>query len=175
MLNDQHINYSLELIRKDFPEIKGLQSTLNVQKKGGFQNMHGEESIQIFYCDEVKHWVTTCCIDKKVLLYDSLPMLSIPETLENQMIAVYGKESTTLEVVVPVTQKQTNCVDCGCFAIAWAYIIAIGEKPELINLDIKKLRSHIEECFKNKKLIPFPHSIKRIKRVHTKTFIIISK
>ena len=37
MLNDQHINYSLELIRKDFPEIKGLQSTLNAQKKVDFK------------------------------------------------------------------------------------------------------------------------------------------
>ena len=101
-------------------------------------------------------------------------MLSIPETLENQMIAVYGKESTTLEVVVPVTQKQTNCVDwvfCNCLGLHYSN----WRETRVNNLDIKKLHSHIKECFKNKKLVPFPHSIKRIKWVRTKTFIIISK
>ena len=59
MLSDTHINSASALIKQDFPEIKGLQSTLNLQRNaGGFQPM-GEGSIQIFYCGTIKHWVTS--------------------------------------------------------------------------------------------------------------------
>ena len=85
MLSDTHINSASALIKQDFPEIKG---TLNLQRNaGGFQPM-GEGSIQIFYCGTIKHWVTSSYIDGKVLLYDSLQMETLPDALQQQIIAV---------------------------------------------------------------------------------------
>ena len=64
MLTDCHINSVAPLMKQTFPEIKGLQHTLNYQRKeNGFKTVV-DGSIQVFYCgDTVKHWVTTCSID----------------------------------------------------------------------------------------------------------------
>ena len=65
-----------------------------------------------------------------------------------------GKDDQPLQVTIPEVQKQTNSVDCGCFAIAWAVLLAIGEKPEEVTLDKKQLRPHL---LPGKD--PFPHTM----------------
>lgn len=138
MLNERHINSASALINQNFPEIKGLQNTLNHQRKeNGFKPV-GDGSIQIFYCgDEAKHWVTTCSMDNKVYLYDSLPQKTLSNELQTQIKAVYGQ--TTQAVVISNVQKQKNGVDCRCYSIAWAFQLALGEKLEEILLDSKSL------------------------------------
>lgn len=63
---------------------------------------------------------------------------------------------TTLTVHVPRLQKQRGSNDCGCFAIAFAYHMARGDEMENIEFNQGKLRTHLSNCFKNKKLLPFP-------------------
>ena len=112
---------------------------------------------------------TARSIDGKVLLYDSLPMKTLPDEIQKQIIALYDKDSTSVTVTIPVVQKQCNRIDCGCFAVAWALHLAMGEKPELMTLDPKQLRPHLIKCFQAKTLTPFPRSLKRSQRTQSKT------
>ena len=81
-------------------------------------------------------------------------MKSFPDEIKKQLRELYGKDIQALEFKV---QKHSNKVDCGCFAIAWAVHIVIGEKPENITLDLI-------ECFKTiRNIYPFPHTINESK------------
>ena len=84
--------------------------------------------------------LTTCYMEGKVVVYDSLPMKSLPEELNKQLRDLYGKDGKALDVSISEVQKQSNQIDCGCFAIAWAVLLAIGERPENITLNKKQLR-----------------------------------
>ena len=117
----------------------------------------------------MQHWVTICSIDAKVLLYDSLPMKTLPDEIRKEIIALYGKDPTSMIVTIPVVQKQRNRIDCGCFAIAWALHLAMGEKPELMISDPKQLRPHLIKCFQAKMLTPFLRSLKQSQRTQSKT------
>ena len=50
----------------------------------------------------MQHWVTICNIhvDGKIYLYDSLPMT----TLLDEIIDLYGEDSTSVKVTIPVVQ-----------------------------------------------------------------------
>ena len=37
-------------------------------------------------------WVTTCYMEGKVVVYDSLPMKSLPEEVNKQLRDLYGKD-----------------------------------------------------------------------------------
>ena len=95
-------------------------------------------------------------------------MKKFPEELNKQLKDLHGKDNQPLQVTIPEVQKQTNSGDCGCFAIAWAVLLAIGEKPEEVTLDKKQLRPNLIECFQAKNIHPFPHTIKRSQRVRVK-------
>ena len=150
MLTDRYVNSASAIIKQDFPDIKGLQSTLNAQRQKGFEPAE-EGSIQVLYCaNNYQHWVMTCFMEGQVLLYDSLGQAKATLTpgLKKQMIELYGTAAGegVLNVAVPQLQKQSGKTDCGCFAIAWAVHLAYGDKPETIILDQRKLHSHLEAC-----------------------------
>ena len=68
MLTDQLVNSASAILKKGFPDIKGLQSTLNARCQRGFKPAE-EGSIQILHCgDNFQHWVTTCFMEGQVLL-----------------------------------------------------------------------------------------------------------
>ena len=88
-LEDTLINSALALIKEDFPEIEGLQSTLSSHlSQSGFQPA-GNGSvhvIQIHHCGgSMQHWVTTCNIDGEMYLYDRLPMKTLSDELQKQI------------------------------------------------------------------------------------------
>ena len=112
-------------------------------------------------------------MEGKVVVYDSLPMQSLPEELNKQLRKLYGKDGKALDVSIPEVQKQSNQIDCGCFAIAWAVLHAIGERPENITLNKKQLRPHLLECLQKKSISPFPYTIKRSHRMRTKNITLM--
>ncbi|CAB4009128.1 retrotransposable element [Paramuricea clavata] len=62
-----------------------------------------------------------------------------------------------LEVDIPPVQTQTGSVDCGLFAIAFAYELAVGNFPvHEVRFDQKKMRSHLLACFEKRELTHFP-------------------
>ena len=62
-------------------------------------------------------------------------------------------------VDIPPVQIQTVSTDCGLFAIAFAYELAIGNQlVHEVRFDQKKTRSHLLSCFENGELTRFPHA-----------------
>ena len=114
MLTDRHVNSASAIIKKDFPDIKGLQSTLNAQRKKGFKPAE-EESIQVLHCGDYQHWVTTCFMEGQVMLYDSLgkAKATLTPELKRQIIELYGTtagDGGDLNIAVPQVQKQSGRV-----------------------------------------------------------------
>ena len=131
MLTDRHVNSASAIIKKDFPDIKGLQSTLNAQRQKVFKPAE-EGSIQLLHCgDNYQHWVTTCFMEGQVMLYDSLgkAKATLTPELKRQIIELYGTtagDGGDLNIAVPQVQKQSGKSDCRCFAITWAVHLAYG-------------------------------------------------
>ncbi|CAB4043419.1 polycystic kidney disease 1-like 2, partial [Paramuricea clavata] len=51
-----------------------------------------------------------------------------------------------LEVELPPVQVQLGEVDCGVFAIAFAYDLAAGNDPSNVRYDQSKMREHLTNC-----------------------------
>lgn len=67
-----------------------------------------------------------------------------------------------LEVEIPPVQIQTGSVDCGLFAIAFAYELASGKQVlKEVCFDQTKMRSHLLSCFENGELTAFPYKRRR--------------
>ena len=82
-LSDAHMWAAMELVRRHFPEIKGLQSTL-MSKKFIAQE---EGSIQLH--NSGAHWVTSAWMDGQVWLYDSMWQESVTPCLQQQLRDIY--------------------------------------------------------------------------------------
>ena len=89
-------------------------------------------------------------------IFDSLARRSVREDINNQ-IANYACSSVT-ELVLHTEsgQQQTNFVDCGLFAIAFATSLAYGEDPRKMYYDENLLRPHLVKCLTENKMSPFP-------------------
>lgn len=84
-------------------------------------------------------------------------------TLSIQLALLYGQNSNQdLEIILIDTQKQTNSVDCGLFAIA--HLTEFCSKGNLnpdICFDTKKMRTHLITCLESGTLSCFPTVPKR--------------
>ena len=69
-----------------------------------------------------------------------------------QMRAIYGQ----LSAQVVRVQQQQGVTDCGLFAIAYAVHLANGNDPAKVKFEQKKMRTHLTNCLKKKRLEAFP-------------------
>ena len=53
-------------------------------------------------------------------------------------------------------QQETNCVDCGLLAVAFATNLTHNENPVRRVYDTTKLRQHLVSCLENGKMSVFP-------------------
>ena len=96
----------------------------------------------------------------------SLPMetQNNPEqrtTTLSQIAAVMCCPDTSITLKVEKTQFQKGGSDCGLFAIAFATDLCHGNNPASYRYDQDKLRSHLLECLRLKKMTPFPSQLHR--------------
>ena len=137
-LTDVHIIAAQKLIQKQFPHLDGLQSPL-LSQGDQFLAMV-DEGVQIHH--------TPLC-HQLALLYK---LLVITEE-DGERVDPH------LLVDVPNIKQQHGTTDCGAFAIAYAYHASLGDDLCTIMFDQKKMRQHLETCFRLGKLSCFPHSI----------------
>ncbi|CAB3997089.1 Hypothetical predicted protein [Paramuricea clavata] len=92
-----------------------------------------------------------------VEVFDSVYSDLSPDT-NIQLSTIYTNftNNDVLEVEVVPGQHQSGSVDCGLFAIAWAYELANGHRPEHVMLEQSKMRSHLLACFQKQKINRFP-------------------
>ena len=164
-LTDEHMHFAQELLKEQFPQIEGWQSTLLAQNNGFIPIKM--DAIQIHVVSE-SHWVTSSRLGGTVTLYDSRRVGRIlSSTLTHQLCQVYrtsiceSGDKRFLAVNVATVQRQHGSDDCGLFAIAFALHAALGqclEETEFVQVD---MRNHLLKCFTARKFTPFSTSIVR--------------
>lgn len=153
-LTQDHIFYAQQLLKAQFPSLNGLQSTL-LQEKPVTMKQNNENKVQIIHsCGN--HWIAAsslkCTPSVDVAVYDSVYRVLNEET-EDIICNLFqvGEEKPIIKVM--------NCsggVDCGLFAVTFITSIAYNQDPSQLQFLHDKMRIHWVNCFKAKKLEPFP-------------------
>ena len=173
MLTDESINLAQQYIKSDFPNVGGLFDTSllkwNMQDVIPSHNQY----IQIVNLGNL-HWICVASFvngldthkvdNQHHFIYDSLPGSTLSDEIKSTMSAFSFCEEDMLVLEVQPVQKQNNGVDCGVFAIAFATALANGKDPTTLSFDVPKMRDHLVNCLKQKKMKLFPTVDRRVQK-----------
>ncbi len=134
-------------------------------------------AVQILFVEEREHWVASSTTSEsgRVRLYDSCSTGELTKTLEIHLAQIYKEvaKDRILEVDIVPVQQQTGTTDCGVYSIANAFNAAIGKNVETITYNDKKMREHLQNCFEERCLRPFPEtSIESVQRCEARQITI---
>ena len=154
-LTDNHIDAAQQLLQAQFNQIKGLQSPL-------FQNtrrlQQQRDVLQILHIDKW-HWAVISTFGETnpdhVTYYDSMFSFLSPST-QSTIINLLQPKSSQLHVKIMVAPIQSGSTDCGLFAIAISTALAFGQNPSLEMYHQEDMRPHLQQCFVNQLMNPFP-------------------
>ena len=97
------------------------------------------------------------CPTGVVDVYDSMPSCSIgSHDLTKQLATILRCSAKCMYVRYVNVQRQSGISDCGIFAIAFAAALCMGIDPYTLNIDQKESRTHLLNCFEQKKMKAFP-------------------
>ena len=160
MLTVDSINLAQSILHEMFPHLRGFQTVARGAVQA-FLPVTGD-FIQILH-DGNLHWVCTANISltggkdpAAVNMYDSMNQGFIAKFTKQQLASFMCIQSAEMKVIMKSVQQQTSHVDCGVFAIAFATALAFGQDPSKLRFDVPKMRQHLVECLKLKKMSPFP-------------------
>lgn len=156
-LTDVHINIAQNLLKKQFPNLSGLQCTLLQAKETSTIDIKANNMLQIIHCLDRHHWIVATTIGSgknQIKIFDSI-FRNVDSQTKKVLSNLFGCLST-LTIKVVNSQKQNGVKDCGLFAIAFATALAFGENPSEIKFSQESMRAHLINCFEQDKLIPFP-------------------
>ena len=125
------------------------------------------------YEDERKHWITTCCRNGKVEVYDSCFTGSLSPSIREMLVRLYRpflRDDCLVVTMKPIPQ-QKGASDCGLFAISAAFQSAAGLRSSTLMQE--KLRQHVEELFHSGEVTPFPVAANRAKNSNKTKHIVI--
>ena len=130
-LNDRIINGAQKLLKRQFPLIDGLHSTISIAANQADVLRGG--AIQILHVDG-NHWI---CIkigeDKsEVKIFDSL-YSTIKISLVDQLMKLLHSNKDEITFHSMHIQRQAGVADCGLYAIAVATSLCYDEDPTLLN------------------------------------------
>ena len=121
-----------------------------------FDIQHGE-FVQILH-DGFNHWFTVSTVGTShpvIHVYDS--MYSTTGTHSRaQIAALLHTESPVIPIQFMSVHMQAGGCDCGLFAIAFATALALGKHPGQYLFDQGKMRRHLWNCFRKKRIEMFP-------------------
>ena len=162
MLEDTctHMMAAQNLIQQQFPQLQGCQSTLlcqivpvNGNGNGKFEilacthNMGAyifvPKAIQILYNGHY-HWVTVVYAEGKLYLCDSLASDKLTQTLEESIRVLFQNTSEDNVVTIhrlPVQQQKKGSMNCGIYAIAYAFHAANGDDLCLLSFEEEQMHS----------------------------------
>ncbi len=155
-LTDRHIGAAQYLLKRQHPNISGLQNT-TLQYTRTF-DVHG--SRQFVQCLHVfdSHWITVStmkCPANVVRVYDSFNSRLSTSTKKIICDLLHTKSNyITIEYVN--VQFQRGGSDCGLFAIANATAICNGTDPAYLHFKQDEMRKHLKTALEKKSLPPFP-------------------
>ena len=155
-LTDKHMQFAQCMIKKQFPSVGGLNSTL-LQDKPSLFGSRTANTIQIVHCKKRRHWITVStkwCKGDHVAVYDSVFVRLDAETRTTIMKMFQLKK--TKDIIMMPMQKQYGSTDCGVFAMAVLASLAHEEDPSRFKYNQMELRQHLLDCITNRKLMCFP-------------------
>lgn len=158
---DLHINAAQKILKIQFPEINGLESTLYQMKEKYLTEDSTKNKIQIIHCAERNHWIVATnvgCEGKDLLVvkvYDSI-FHSVDTETRKVIINSFQTSDAKIDIRVIGSQKQKGDHDCGLFAIGHATSIAFGHKPEKQIYKQERMRAHLVNCFHKQTFSLFP-------------------
>ena len=156
MLTDDDIWAALQMLKKQFPEMCGLQNpVLGVILQ--FAVASGP-FVQILH-DGNQHWVTVATppplMAADVILYNSLND-RVNSHCEKQIASLLSRKS--VRCVVDTSQRQSGVTDCGLFAIAAATSCCFGDFASG-RYDQAAMRGHFQGCVRRGVMTPFPTTV----------------
>lgn len=155
-LSDREIDFSQYLLKCQFPQLKGLQSTLLQSKKPKYNSV-GNNQIQILH-SRSDHWTVASNVGagrNVVHVYDSA-FSTLDKNTEQVVLNLFRRGNTEIIVEMIKVQQQTGGRDCGLFAIAVGTALANGLDPSQLEFVQDKMRDHLASCFKDRELKLFP-------------------
>lgn len=161
-LDDKIIEASQSILKQQFPNFNGFQSTLFKQNIKHFKK-EDKNMIQILHRGTIDsgHWLTVStveCKDGQVNWFDSL-FNDLDVDTKRQICAIMKSEGSQLHFLKCPVQNQIGSADCGLFAIAFAVAICFGMNPSKVIFVQEKMRSHLIECLENNFFCNFPFNI----------------
>jgi len=147
------------VMKEEFPEIKGLQSTLLQYKcplsRENIEN--GRTILQIIHMSHAvcSHWAVLHLVNKDIYFYDSAYTHIADNTL--QVIAHLVKSNEqSIDIKLMNISKQCGSVDCGLYAIATVTCLALATDPTTIVFRQNEMRSHLITILETQKILMFP-------------------
>ncbi|XP_065670722.1 uncharacterized protein LOC105849232 isoform X2 [Hydra vulgaris] len=162
MLNDNTIHFCQQIMSVQLGINIGLQDPIK-GKVLSFEILKSSPFVQILH-DGNLHWVcvtTYDCNPGEIYIFDSLFCGSVSYDTKKQICSILHTELKYLVIKVLPVQQQTNGVDCGLFAIAWARQIleTKGIPSTAMTFDQKQMRKHLLHCIVNNRLDVFPTAV----------------
>jgi len=140
-LNDKHIHAAQQLLKKQHPQVAGLQNTI-LQCTSTFDVQGRNEFVQCLNLGG-NHWITIStlkCPPAVVCVYDSLHYQLSPLVKKTVADLLQTEKE---HIIIQSTQVQEGGSDCGLFAIATATTLCHGESPVDLEYDQSSMRSHL--------------------------------
>ena len=129
-----------------------------VQTPTGFKSAN-DNSVMIIH--DKDHWICSACLDNEVFYLDSLRR-NISPVVAMQLRQLYKRclsKDKELKVSVVPCALQTNGSDCGVYASAFAFEIAVNGKGGISYVgngyDMKTMRQHLETALELRILSTF--------------------
>lgn len=127
MLKDRHIDAANQMLRKQFPEIRGLHSPFLGQSLSF--PVTEPPFVQMLHVG-ANHWMTVVATNETtVLVYDSM-FRCVGTCVSMQSASMLQCTEDYVQFRVENTQIQEGGADCGLFAIAFATEHCFGNNPE---------------------------------------------
>ena len=163
MLSDNVINTMQNMMKKLY-NVNGLQDPVLGQKLN-FKSLD-RPFIQILH-DGNLHWVAISTYGTKegtVDYMDSLFRGNIALHTKRQICTIMKCKEKSLKINVVPVQQQSNGVDCGVYATAFAMCIAAKIDPKTKSFDQVTMRNNILKSLKDNKLHHFKDGSPSVKR-----------
>ena len=111
------------------------------------------------------HWICTSSNKLgRVEIFHSMYSGGLDDDVMLQICNAYSSYGSQIEVHVPHIQQQKGYEDCGVFAIAFATEICFGNAMAVhVRFKQTKMRAHLKNCMKNKRLTSFPQYALKIR------------
>lgn len=171
-LEDSIMDKAMSIVKKHFPHILGLQETCVASVTGQHGlNQHSSKFLQIVNT-KGNHWILLSNIGwdhHHVRVFDSCYRKLNPDT-RSCIVSLVPANQNLIKVLMPAYQRQENKSDCGLFAVAAMFALALGNDPSKCYWDSKKMRSFLNICLQSESCQMFPSSQTRVKQLREKEY-----